>query len=44
MAFAKFKAALRKAAARPIETLIDAVALAVFAAQECLNFFRRSRL
>ena len=41
MAFAKLKAALRKAAARSIETLLDAIAaaLAVFTAQECLNFF-----
>jgi hypothetical protein len=41
MAFAKLKAALRKAAARSIEALIDAiaVALAPFTAQECLNFF-----
>lgn len=41
MAFAKFKAALRKAAARSIETLFDAIAAAVaaFTAQQCLNFF-----
>ena len=41
MAFAKFKAALRKAAARSIEALVNAiaVALATFTAQECLNFF-----
>ena len=41
MAFAKFKAALRKAAARSIETLVDAIAAALvaFTAQECLNFF-----
>jgi transposase len=41
MAFAKFKAALRKAAARSIEPLIDAIAaaLAAFTAQECLNYF-----
>ena len=41
MAFAKLKAALRKAAARSIEALVDAiaVALAAFTAQECLNFF-----
>jgi hypothetical protein len=41
MAFAKLKAALRKAAARSIEALVDAiaVALAAFAAQERLNFF-----
>src|SRR3984893_4630890 len=41
MAFAKLKAALRKAAARSIEALIDAivVALATFTPQECLNFF-----
>jgi transposase len=41
MAFAKLKAALRKAAARSIEALIDAIAvtLATFSSQECLNFF-----
>jgi transposase len=41
MAFAKLKAALRKAAARSIEALLDAiaVALAAFTAQECMNFF-----
>lgn len=41
MAFAKLKAALRKAAARSIETLFDAIATAVaaFTAQQCLNFF-----
>jgi transposase len=41
MAFAKLKAALRKAAARSIEALVHAiaVALAAFTAQECLNFF-----
>ena len=41
MAFAKLKAALRKAAARSIEALVHAiaVALAAFSAQECLNFF-----
>ena len=41
MAFAKLKSALRKAAARSIETLLDAIAAAVaaFTAQECLNFF-----
>ena len=41
MAFAKLKAALRKAAARSIEALLDAIAaaLAAFTAQECLNFF-----
>jgi transposase len=41
MAFAKLKAALRKAAARSIEALVNAiaVALAAFTAQECLNFF-----
>ena len=38
MAFAKLKAALRKAATRSIEALDDAIALA-FTAQECLNFF-----
>lgn len=41
MMFAKLKAALRKPAARSIETLFDAVAVAVaaFTAQQCLNFF-----
>ena len=41
MAFAKFKAALRKAAARSIEPLIEAIAgaLAAFTARECLNYF-----
>jgi transposase len=41
MAFAKLKAALRKAAARSIEALLDAIAAALptFTAQECLNFF-----
>ena len=41
MAFAKLKAALRKAAARSIEALDDAIAhaLAAFTDQECLNFF-----
>ena len=41
MAFAKLKAALRKAAARSIEALDTAIALALagFTAQECLNFF-----
>ena len=41
MAFAKLKAALRKAAARSIEALVHAiaVALAAFTAQQCLNFF-----
>jgi transposase len=41
MAFAKLKAALRKAAARSIEDLLDAIAraLATFTAQECLNFY-----
>ena len=41
MAFAKLKAALRKAAARSIDALIDAIAVAIaaFTAQECLNFF-----
>jgi transposase len=40
-ALAKLKAALRKAAARSIEALDNAiaVALATFPAQECLNFF-----
>jgi transposase len=41
MAFAKLKAALRKAAARSIEPLVSAIAaaLADFTAQECLNYF-----
>jgi transposase len=41
MAFAKLKAALRKAAARSVEALVNAIALALasFTAQECLNFF-----
>ena len=41
MAFAKLKAVLRKAAARSIDALVNAiaVALAAFTAQECLNFF-----
>ena len=41
MAFAKLKAALRKAAARSIDALVNAsaVALTDFTAQECLNFF-----
>jgi hypothetical protein len=41
MAFAKLKAALRKAAARSIEALLDAiaVALAAFTTQGCMNFF-----
>lgn len=41
MAFAKLKAALRKAAARSIEALVNAIAaaLATFSASECLNFF-----
>ena len=41
MAFAKLKAALRKAAARSIEALIDAIAAALttITAQECLKFF-----
>lgn len=41
MAFARLKAALRKAAARSIEALDSAIALALtaFNAQECLNFF-----
>lgn len=40
MAFAKLKAPLRKAAARSIEALDNAIALALaaFTAQECLNF------
>lgn len=46
MAFAKLKAALRKAAARSIEALVNAIgaALTAFSALECLNFFARSRL
>jgi transposase len=41
MAFAKLKAAFRKAAARSIEALDDAIAraLAAFTDQECLNVF-----
>jgi hypothetical protein len=41
MAFAKLKAALRRAAARSIDALVNAiaVALAAFTAQEFLNFF-----
>ncbi len=41
MAFAKLKAALRKAAARSIDALLDAIAAAIaaFPAKECLNFF-----
>ena len=41
MAFAKLKAALRKAAARSIEALVNAIAIALttFTEQECLNFF-----
>lgn len=41
MAFAKLKAALRKAAARSIDALTDAIAAAIaaFPANECLNFF-----
>jgi transposase len=41
MAFAKLKAALRKTAARSIDALVNAiaVALAAFTAQQCLNFF-----
>ena len=41
MAFAKLKAALRKAAARSIDALVNAIAVALtaFTAQECLNFF-----
>lgn len=40
MAFAKPKAALRKAAARSIEGLVNAIAIArtTFTDQECLNF------
>ena len=39
--FAKLKAALRKAAARSIDALVNAIAVALtaFTAQECLNFF-----
>ncbi|WP_426442505.1 hypothetical protein [Bradyrhizobium genosp. P] len=46
MAFAKLKAALRKAAARSIETLVNAIAAAIAAltAQDCLNFFAASWL
>ena len=41
MAFAKLKAALRKAAARSIEALWSAIAdaLTTFTKQECVNFF-----
>jgi transposase len=41
MAFAKLKAALRKAAARSIEALWTAIAdaLATFTPQDCSNFF-----
>ena len=41
MAFAKLKAALRKAATRSIEALVHAIAvtIATFTEQECLNFF-----
>lgn len=41
MAFAKLKAALRKAAARSIEALLAAIAeaLPTFTSQECSNFF-----
>lgn len=41
MAFAKLKAALRKAAARSIDVLVNAIAVALtaFTEQECLNFF-----
>ena len=41
MAFAKLKAALRKAAARSIDALVNAIAVALtaFTTQECLNFF-----
>ena len=40
-AFAKLKAALREAAARSIEALVHAIAVALtgFTTQECLNFF-----
>ncbi|MCZ8192885.1 transposase, partial [Brevundimonas sp.] len=40
-AFAKFKAALRKAAARTIDTLWDAIAriIQAFSPQECRNYF-----
>ena len=46
MAFAKLKAALRKTAARSIEALIDAiaVALAAFTRPRVSEFLRRSRL
>jgi len=41
MAFAKLKAALRKAAARSIDALVNAIAVALtaFTGKECLNFF-----
>ena len=41
MAFAKLKAALRKAAARSIEALLTAIAeaFASFTSPECSNFF-----
>jgi transposase len=41
MAFAKLKAALRKAAARSLEALWTAIAqaLTTFTPQECSNFF-----
>jgi transposase len=41
MAFAKLKAALRKAAARSVEALWNAIADALtnFTPQECTNFF-----
>jgi len=41
MAFAKLKALLRRAAARSLEALWDAIAdaLATFTPQECVNFF-----
>ncbi|MFN9250586.1 MAG: SANT/Myb-like DNA-binding domain-containing protein, partial [Brevundimonas sp.] len=40
-AFAKFKAALRKAAARTVDTLWDAIAriIQTFSPQECRNYF-----
>ena len=46
MAFAKLKAAVRKAAAGSMEVLVAAIAgaLAGFTAQECLNFFAAARI
>jgi transposase len=39
MAFAKLKAALRKAAARSLQALWTAIALTTFTPQDCINFF-----